>query len=220
MKLVHEKIERHINFENANNYFLLIENPEEFFRLTQELVMQVNGEDGKWILSDIETLDIEKNLEVIYDYYTLSLNSKKADTYVKNQILKIAKEGDFLEDLSRINVEIINLNNKLMKQIDLPLLANEDVTFEDLYKISNFSIVEELSLPEKLLDFVDLQIRLRNIKVVVLISPFSYFSCGTLCALIKQFEYRDLRVLLIDTQNHKLPKNFEKIIIDKDLCVI
>lgn len=107
-----------------------------------------------------------------------------------------------------------------MKQVDLPLSANEDVTFEDLYKISNFSIMEELSLPEKLLDFVDLQIRIRNIKVVVLVSPFSYFSCNTLCALIKQFEYRDLKVLLIDTQNRKLPKSFEKIIIDKNLCVI
>ena len=62
-----------------------------------------------------------------------------------------------------------------MKQVDLPLSANEDVTFEDLYKISNFSIMEELSLPEKLLDFVDLQIRIRNIKVVVLVSPFPIF---------------------------------------------
>lgn len=219
MKLVHERIERHINFDKAN-YFLLIENPQEFFILTNELVHQVNGEDGKWILSNIETLDIEKNVEVIYDYYNLSLNSKKIDAYLKNQILKIAKDGDFVEDLSRINVEIINLNNKLMKQMDLPLLANEDVTFEDLYKISNFSIMEELSLPEKLLDYVDLQIRIKNIKVVVLINPFSYFSCSTLSTLIKEFEYRDLNILFIDTQNHKLPKNFEKIIIDKDLCII
>lgn len=220
MKLVHERIERQINFQKSNNYFLLIENPEEFFKLTQELVVQANGEDGKWILSNIETLDIPKNIEVVYDYYNLSLNSKKTDSYLKNQILKVAKEGDFLEELSRINVEIINLNNKLMKNIDLPLLANEDVTFEDLYKISNFSIMEELSLPEKLLDYVDLQIRIRNIKIIVLISPFSYLTCSTLCSLVKQFEYRDLKVLLIDTQNHKLPKTFEKIIIDKDLCVI
>lgn len=220
MKLVNPRIDRQINFEKANKYLLLVENPEEFYLLTNELVAQQELGEGHWVLSDNGTLDIAKNMAVIYDYYNLMLNNKKADAYIKNQILSAAKEGDFLDELSRINMEIIGLNNKLMQQLDLNLTTNEDVTFEDLYKISNFSLVEEVSLPEKLAAYVDLQIKIKNIKVVALISPFSYFSCKAINALIKHFEYRGLDILIVDTKNQRLAKDFEKIIIDKDLCVI
>lgn len=221
MKLVNPRLDKHINFMNSNVWLLVIENPNEYYILLNDLIQQENGNEGNWVLSeDNDILNISKSAVLIYDYFNIDFKSKKIDNLIKSTILQVAKEGDFLEKLSNINKEIITLNNDLMSQINLPLIANEDVTFEDVYKISNFSINEDKTLLERISTYVDIFVKLNNAKLVVFVNPFAFLSNDQLHSLIKEFNYKNIKMLFIDYQNRKLPCEFAKIIIDKDLCII
>ena len=79
MKLVHPNISRHIDFEKAENYQLVIENANECYKLTKEIISQCNGENGEWVLSETFPIELNKNALIMYNFFDLSCNNKKTE---------------------------------------------------------------------------------------------------------------------------------------------
>ena len=49
MKIVHPHIDKQIDFDKSDVYILIIENPQEFYNLSKQIISQFNGEEGEWI---------------------------------------------------------------------------------------------------------------------------------------------------------------------------
>ncbi len=210
MKLVHKNINKQFNFKESNFCHLIIENSKEFYNLTNELYRQcVLQEEGNWVLSNIEQLDICKNTLFIYDYYQINLNSKKTQNIINNEVLKILKESDYFELLSKINLNLITLNENVLENINLPIQFNSEFCFEDFIKFSNYTVKEETGFLQKILCYIDLFLKLKNIKLVIFVNLLSVVSQQELVELLKQLSYMQLPVFFISSKTNLNCNNLE-----------
>lgn len=220
MKIVHPLIEIAIDFKINNCYTLVVENPNEFYNLTSELYQQTKGNEGAFILSDNSILNIEKEMLLIYDYYNISFSSKKIVNLINNDILQLLKKNDFIEDFSAISTSFIKLSEKISQELDYELEFEDNFCFEDFIKFSNFKIRNADNLLENLITFVDLFIKLTNIKIVSFINISNFLNENEMIELIKQLNYFQVKILFLESQDRIKSHNLKKIIIDQDLCII
>lgn len=220
MKLVHSNISRHIDFEKTEIYQLVIENANEFYKLTKEIISQCNGENGEWVLSETFPIELNKNALIMYNFYDLSCNNKKTENLLKTQILKLANEVDFVETLSNINKALIEFNDLIVENIDFNLETKSEYSFEELLKFIKFSFSEEENLLEKIVSYINVHSKLSKIKLVIFIGLSAYLNEEEIKNLTKDIVYKDLRVLFIESKERQKLEDEIKIIIDKDLCEI
>ena len=220
MKLVHINISRHIDFDINFCYSLIIENSTEFYRLTNELYQQTNGEVGNFVLSDNEILDISKNCLFFYDYYTNFLNSKKIQNILNNKITQIIQENDFYKEFSQINKILIDINDKIKENIDINIEYNQEFNSDSLIKSSNYKISQTNTLLENIINYIDFYVQNTKINTIIFVGAFTVFDQSTIEIFIKQLKYMQLNILFIDSYQKYKINNIETIIIDNDLCVI
>ena len=78
MKLVHPEIPYALIESDNKCSEWIIENPETFSSYLQEMMQQCSGEDGRFVLSQgAEELDIAKNVEVIFDIFSVDCNDRR-----------------------------------------------------------------------------------------------------------------------------------------------
>ncbi len=220
MKLVHINISRHIDFDINTCYSLIIENSTEFYKLTNELHNQTNGEEGNFVLSNENILDISKNCLFIYDYYSNLLNSKKVLNILNNKILQIIQENDFYKEFSEINKIMLDINDKVKTYLNTNIEYNQEFNYDNLIKISNYKIPQTNILIDNMINYIDFYIQNTKINTVVFVGAFSVFEQNDIELLKKQLKYMQLNVLFIDNYQKYKIKDIETIIIDNDLCVI
>ena len=221
MKIVHPHLVRQIDFSKEEFYALIIENQKEFFSLTKELYNQVGGGEGNFVLSEkCESLSIEKNVLFIYDFFSIGLNSKRIDNLLNASAINIIKEGDYIELITELNQKFIEFHEKVVDSFDLDVTYDDDLTFEKLVKLANYKISYNNDLLESILTYIDIHIKLQKIKVVVLVGAQTYFSQEEFDKLLKQIEYYDINLLLIDNRRSLDLKGIKCYTIDDDLCEI
>ncbi len=221
MKLVHPSIDIQIDFSINNCYNLVVENPCEFFNLTADLINQSNGAEGNFVLSnDSKILNIQKKCLIIYDYFNINFSSKKITNLINSNILSILKEEDFIEDFSKLNELFLKINQKLQDNLDYPLEFEDDFNYETFVKFSNYKINENPKLTDKIIDYINIYCKLADISTIVFINLNLFLEQTDIEAIIKQLNYMQLNILFVNAvEKLSLPQT-EKIIIDKDLCVI
>jgi len=219
MKLVHPNIDVQMDFEQNKNQLLIIENAKEFYNLVNDIVLQYSGKSGSWVLSKLFPIDIKSNAIVLHNFFDFSCNNKKVENLLKTEILQILNTEDFLNNLSTLNKDLISLCEKISPFINLPLTFKDNFSFEDFYKILNFSIQEDEDLISKVTNYVDIFSKLTNASLVVLINATTVLEKEQILQLVKDLNYKDLSLLLIESKDTTIP-SFKKIIIDNDLCVI
>ena len=78
MKLVHINLNEGILVDAINCTEWVIESPEYFSEYVMELAGQVEGKEGRFVLSDNEKeVDISKNVELIFNIFALDINERK-----------------------------------------------------------------------------------------------------------------------------------------------
>jgi len=222
MKLIHSHIDVEFDFDKNSSQLLIIENSSEFFELTHQLYRQCEGAgDGEWVLSDdSQILSLQKLSEIITEYYSFSLNNKKIENLLNGELLSLLKSGDYFEEFSLINKNLIAINEDLSMRLDFPVSYSEEFLFEDFIKFSHYKINENLGLTEKLLTYIDIYVNIKNIKLAIFVNLFSILSEDDIKKLLKQLEYMQIKVFFIESQLKYDIKSMQKTIIDNDLCVI
>ena len=219
MKLVHPNLQKQINFEECNFWLLTVENPREYFNLSNDLYRQSIGEEGNFVLShNNEGLNMEKSMLLLYDFYSLSCNTKKTENLLQNIIIDTINQGDYIELISQINQKLILLNDKLLREVDMDVKYDE-LTIDKIVKVSNFKFEEENRLLNKIATFIDLNIKLRKIKLVIFVGVINILEESEIKDLLKQLKYMQIPALFVDSKTSNI-ECFQKIIIDKDLCEI
>ena len=75
MKLVHINLNEAILVDAIHCTEWVIESPEYFSEYVMELAEQVEGKEGRFVLSDNEKeADISKNVELIFNIFALDIN--------------------------------------------------------------------------------------------------------------------------------------------------
>lgn len=208
-----------INFNGEHINVIEIENKKYFYRLVKDLyTMFLEG-----CVNDITFFekDKEKNmngkLKVFTNFFNFEFDSKKytndISKYVSGNIAE--KEKNIL--LSLYN-KIIKTYTKILNNIDLPLNVENEVTIENITKFIKVSIDNSNELLDSLFLLIDLESTLLTNNILFFINLKQYLSTTELIELYKYAIYKEIKIVLIDSQSYGVTLKYEKkYIIDENL---
>lgn len=220
MKLAHYRIDKIFDFDKTPFSLLVLENVKEYYRLTNEFYLESLGEEGGWILTEKDVIDLKSKVELIYDFYAFSINGKKTQTLINSIIEKEFASNDCFEMLSNINKNLLLLNEKLTDKIDVRISYNDEFTLQDFIKFSNYKVNEDNSLIERLIDYVDVCLKIKKTKLFVFFNIFDVLEEKEINLFLGQLRYMETKVLFINCKEYKYDLPLDKTIIDNDLCII
>lgn len=111
MKLVNSKYNLSIEFNENESYSLVVENKEYMQDIVENLMRQVKGENGDFILSENKEMNISKNIYFIVEPFTIEFNDRKIMSKLYEKLLLIT--NDYPEAYNIINTDIVQALEKV-----------------------------------------------------------------------------------------------------------
>ena len=221
MKVVNTEVGIELDIEENNIYELIIEHSDSFYKVVGSLVRQVEGVDGDFIVSDNnKALKMDKNAEIMVDYYSFSPNNRKIISKLYSKLEKLAE--DFVVEKANINSELVSLMDKLTVSLGYGEVEYDlDFKWTDMFKLYNVSFLETYeSLLEKLTGYIKIITELTDIKILFLVNIKSYLSCEEVEKLYQMVKYYKVNLVLIESVERPWTNQEKRYIIDKDRCFI
>ena len=107
MILVHPRIEEQIEFKENVINVLCIENKTMFNEIVSDFLVQINGEDGDFILSEKgKELPIKKTVELVLSPFIMDFNSKKILSSIYGDLKENAYQQDYYANTVKLLSEI------------------------------------------------------------------------------------------------------------------
>lgn len=221
MKIILPEID-HV-FEVKEEYVneIVIENQRLMRTVITDLFDQINGFEGRAVLSDSDKpIRIAKSMEVLDRFVPFSINKKRLINKIASELEKKAVNPelypDTLEILSRIEKYLLDISQEMIGD-----LLFDNVNIASLIKASGVSLSEEYdSLGEKIIDYFELVTEYDNSKVFILVNIRSYLDDEEMEAFVDTVCRQGYMVVLIESVEHTVIKGIKRYIIDKDLCEI
>lgn len=210
-----------MDFQTTNNYLLVVENAKEYRRVCLELFDEFNGKpNSEFVLSkDANIMQISKEMLLFCDYFSLDINNKKITNEINSRVCGYLQTYDFVEKLCQINKLILEINDDVLDNFDFKITYDEEFGVDKLLKVSNYRISESNDFLERILAYIKIYSSLKPIKLVTFLGLAQFLTKEEISLLAKDIEYLGLAVLLVERSDCKLD-NFQKILIDDDLCEI
>ena len=205
--------------EKAN--VLAIEKPSAFLSFTEELYVQIDGNDGEIVLSnDRGIVKLSSKAELIKDFIPFEINNKKLVNKLFSYFERKALNGEYYEDLEKLNALIINLMCKLT---DSEVIETEfgAMNLNALFKAINFRLNEEkYSLGESIFNYM-LNVReLDGDKIFVFLNLMSFIDEEQRELFFKTIVDHRFNTLFLEPRAVNSHNLVNQIIIDEDFCVI
>ena len=215
--LKHYNWEHTIKFNDGSITHLFIENPITYRDYVSELLLQINGEEGDFILSDTEELSIPKKLAILTDPINLQFDEKKINSKINKDLLSITSNSQTLE---RTSFSLISLLEQYASEIAEDYGYNIDYETPDvssILKLLSFHIATEYeSLADKILEWMNITHDILKIDNFILLNLQTYFSENEINQLCIEASSSKHNLLLIDQFNTY--KKHNVITIDSDNC--
>lgn len=223
MKLVHPNLSGQIIFtENIVNV-ITIENRKYFTKIIHEFILQVEGEEGEFILSDKNReLEIAKTFSITVNPFDLQVNSRKNLNKIYTEVKDISQnEFNYLET-AKLKAEILNYLDNLFLNYEIPLTYNDEFDITSLFKTTELKIDDEFSsLLEKIIYFIEVSQQLNATEYFAFINLKQFLSYNEIAELYKIMQYHKFHILLFEsTYTEPLHLCEKHYVIDTDLCEI
>jgi len=221
MTLVYPEIDHVFDTETALVNTVVIENQTLFFSLLQDIVMQLQGLDGKIVLSDKQKiLKIDKNVELLDRFIPFELNQKSIQNKLYSMIEHLLEEDVYYHDTVQIKAEIEAYLNRL--SLNFPYEIDfQSINVNALLKASNVRLSEEYpNLSEKILDYIGIVRELDRNKLFITVNLRSFISDEEAEALCKEFIVRRYDIIMLESTARKRLSTEKRYIIDSSLCEI
>ena len=223
MKLVHPEYSFQLEFIEGGAIELIIENPKAFTGFINELLFQLEGEEGRFVLShEYDVIEINQRLECIINPFDLDANKKKIInklyTLIKQEIIM----SELMVEIGEAYHKFIEIINNIEGTVDYPLYYREDIDINNFLKFMDVKLqIDEGSVLEKIVDYIKILHELMRYDIIVLVNIQSYLSHKELEGLLKHACYEEIHFLFIESMDRgNTNDNIKKVIIDKDLCEI
>lgn len=222
MKLAHPDWSSQVLFEDGNITLFVIENPKVFREISLELNNQLEGEEGKFILSDSnKEVTISQNLSMLTSSLFFDIENKTITTKIQSIMKNLAVSEDAYLETNRILNEIEVYADKLVS------LQGHNVVFKqlesnDLIKALGFQVNTVYDTPlEKIAEYLSLFSEICKVKGFILLNLMSFFSLEEINLLIEDSQKKGISLLLLESrvvEDFKPIKAAKIILIDSDKC--
>ena len=221
-RLVHINLNEGILVDAINCTEWVIESPEYFSEYVMELAGQVEGKEGRFVLSDNEKeVDISKNVELIFNIFALDINERKLISKLYMELEKLTADERFYVKTQEMKQYLQEYLLQLEQETDYILDLADEIDFASLFKAFGikYEVLEENFL-ERLVRYMRIVERLLKKKLFVFVNLRSYLSNQQIDELIKEATYQEIQLLLIETCARDCIEGVTRYIIDKDGCEI
>ncbi len=221
MKLVHPELEGQILLDVQRPCEWIIESPDIFLKFVQGLRSQVDGQEGRFVLSDGKEISLSKYAEMIANPLDVNVNDRK----VLNKLYAVLSELAFGEELyletQKILAELRTYFLKLEHASDYFLETDQEIDVVAVFKAAGIKVQNCADdFMENLCQYIALTASLLRKKLVILVNIRSYINDDQLRQLIKNVRYKEIALFFIENMERKLPEGVFRYIIDGDQCEI
>ena len=208
MKLVNSKYNLDIEFE------------ENIIDVIQNLILQLKGDEGDFVLSAEKNVKFDKVVEFIANPFEIDFNNKKIATKLFEQLTAVASEC--VEKYNFINGKIVGTLDDICSKIEYSNVEyNLEYEWKSIFKLYNVRIGENYnSLYEKIEEYVKVLADILHIKLLIFLNIKEYLTEEEINNLQKICFYKKIFLLLIESEERFALDNEKTFIIDKDRCLI
>lgn len=220
MKFVYPDINVVFDTETDKVNTLIIENQRLLTGLLSDLTMQLEGLEGKTVISDADiVVPTAKSAELLTCFFPFEINKKPLLTKATTMLVSQALDNDF----ERIREIIAELEAFLFKQT-LGLAGDfsfQKIALESIVKSAGMRFEEEYeSLGEKLINYFELVYEYDKKKLFILLNLRSFIDDEEAERFFDTIINHRYHVLMVESSEHIHLHNERCYIIDKDLCEI
>lgn len=223
MKLINEDLNNEIIFEENKVNLLVVENKKKFVEFIQEIIKQINGNEGKFSLFDKNTeLKIHNKVEIIKDIFDLDINNKKILNKIYHELEELSIDSEFLLETKNMESNLLKYIYCLIEKYDYPLEIIEGLDLKEIFKLLSVKLSLCFSNKiEEILEYIDLVSRILKKEIFVLVNFHIFLEKDDIVALCRECFYKKIKLLFVENQKPDIINNEEKLfIIDNDLCEI
>lgn len=199
----------------------VIESPALLRKHVGELYAQIQGQDGKFVLSDQEKeLEFSKTAEIILNPFEVDVNNKKFLNKVYSELKELAYQEDYYLQTQSLISSVTAYFMELEQSASISLKCGE-FDLVQLLKALEIRIDDcEDEVLGKLGQYLHVISKLLRKKLIMFFNLSTYLETEEIETLLREAFYLDLHVLLIETQDIALAMPKKCYIIDKDSCEI
>ena len=200
---------------------LVIENPKMLFAVLSDVMVQLQGNEGKTVISDNnKVLAIEKYLELHMSFVPFNVNQKNLINKIVGKMSENAVDSQHYlrssELLSNLERYFMELCFDLVGNIAFPKLS-----IDNIIKASGPEIVDDyVLLSEKLIDYFELVREYDRNKIFILLNLRSFLSFEELESFTQEVLKRQFQIMLLDSRDYPVLKNEKRYLVDDSLCEI
>ena len=221
MRMASSEYDLNYLFEENKATEFLIDTPEKYQEIINKLLAQLKGEDDSIVFSENDKeVRLDKNADIILSPFQIDINNRKI-------LAKIYQEA--IKEQQDTNTELMQQLHSYMERFVIEICEHSDysLTYDsnpeviDVLKMFNVHIDDnEINLAEKIVSYIKLSHRVLNITLFIFAGLRAYFTDDVLEQLLQTLSYEKVSVLLLERYDSKLLVHENRIILDKDACII
>lgn len=219
MNFAHPQLDQVLTIGGEQVNTLVIEQPQFFRTILQDLDAQINGGKGCCVLSqDNKVLPFDRHAEMIDSFLHIQLGRKPLLTKLTNRLETLAMEGDnyfqTVQFTSALERYIMDLS------MDLPCdVFCSKMNFGGILRAVGVDIVDDHENDlERLLDYMELTRELEHERLFILVNLRSYYSDAEVEAFFASVLAHEYLILPVDSVSRVRLKNERRVTVDDDLC--
>jgi CRISPR-associated protein Csn2 len=221
MKLVSELFSSTIEIKENEVQSLIIENQRLLYSFIEELYYQIEGKEGKVILSeDNHEIKIAQKVELLQQFIPFEINSKKLLTKLAAKLEKeLIREDNYMDTMNLLAGIENHIDNVT---IDFPCsFEYSTLSVAYLVKMLGLRVVsDKIKNIETILEYMKLTREVDNDKLFVLVNMRSYFDDDDMQEFINTVIAHKYQILFVESSCRKKLVYEHRIVIDQDLCEI
>ena len=200
MKLVCADWERQILLDSQRITEWIVESPDLFSQIVQQLQQQINGGSAGFVLSDSEKeLDLSKCAEMIINPFAIDFNDKKIQKKLYAELLEISKG----EELYLTTQEILNSLNNYFLQLEsisgYELETDVEVDMLALFKAMGIQVQDYAAdFFETLIQYIKVMADLMKKKLIIFVNIRSYLNDIQIEQVSEIAVYNEIAILFIE----------------------
>ena len=218
MKIKFDFLDNIIEFIDGYINVIEIENKKYFTRIINDLLLLNDGMlEEVNVFENNNELNITNKINIIIDYFNIDINNKKYINEINRIIINNIDEN-IVKQINNIYKQLYKQLNLVIKNIDLPITIDSNIELNSLLKIIKISIESQNDILDKLLLLIDIESILKVDELLIFINLKQYLSKDELNELYKYSIYKNIKILLIDSQSYGISNKYEKkLLIDENL---
>ena len=218
MILTHYLFNSPIVFDESKIQRLVFESPADLGVIVDELRGQIEGFEGRFILSESEKeIDCSRSVELIIDPFSVNLNSKDILAGFYKTVSKELETGkdylDYREAIGNLLQIVVSVSSEIESSSVL-----DELSSQLLLKAISLGLSEEADLCERICEYVRLVSTYTGRSLVIIINLPCFISTEQYNDCIRQLSYHQVPILLIESvsRNDRIPTK----LFDIDFCEI